>query len=91
MPLLDEPPVHPQQSPHPGPAGSGHTLTIKGLVDKPMTLTLDALQKTFPAVTCKACWSAPARAAQHSRRCEGHPLEPLGRLWMPEVDRRPSP
>ena len=56
---------------------AGHTLTIKGLVDKQMTLTLDDLQKTFPAVTVQGMLECAG-----SGRTAFSPL-PKGTPWNP--------
>jgi len=56
---------------------AGHTLTIKGLVDKPMTLTLDDLKKTFPAVTAQGMLECAG-----SGRTAFSPL-PKGTPWNP--------
>jgi len=56
---------------------AGHTLTIKGLVDKPMTLTFDDLKKTFPAVTVQGMLECAG-----SGRTAFSPL-PKGTPWNP--------
>jgi DMSO/TMAO reductase YedYZ molybdopterin-dependent catalytic subunit len=56
---------------------AGHTLTIKGLVDKQMTFTFDDLQKTFPAVTAQGMLECAG-----SGRTAFSPL-PKGTPWNP--------
>jgi DMSO/TMAO reductase YedYZ molybdopterin-dependent catalytic subunit len=56
---------------------AGHTLTIKGLVDKQMTLTYDDLKKTFPAVTAQGMLECAG-----SGRTAFSPL-PKGTPWNP--------
>jgi DMSO/TMAO reductase YedYZ molybdopterin-dependent catalytic subunit len=56
---------------------AGHTLTIKGLVEKPMTLTFDELKKSFPAVTVQGMLECAG-----SGRTAFSPL-PKGTPWHP--------
>jgi sulfite oxidase len=56
---------------------AGHTLTIKGLVDKQVTLTYDDLKKTFPAVTAQGMLECAG-----SGRTAFSPL-PKGTPWNP--------
>lgn len=56
---------------------AGHTLTIKGLVDKQMTLTFDDLKSTFPAATVQGMLECAG-----SGRTAFSPL-PKGTPWNP--------
>ena len=56
---------------------AGHTLTVKGLVEKQLVLTLEELKKTFPAVTVQGMLECAG-----SGRTSFVPL-PKGTPWSP--------
>lgn len=63
---------------------AGHTLTIKGFVDKPMTLTLDDLKSAFPAVTVQGMLEcAGSGRTAFSPLPKGTPWNPLGGYGCP--------
>jgi sulfite oxidase len=63
---------------------AGHTLTIKGLVEKPMTITLDELKSTFPSVTVQGMLEcAGSGRTAYSPLPKGTPWNPSGGYGCP--------